>query len=113
MYNRYIPQNDGSYRKNRVNDPPRPGVQLTSPPRPSPQPPDGPPRPSVPSTVPCPPPDGQSTPLDPIGMRQFLHRLLPNGFDTEDLIVVLLLLLISGGEEKNHALLTLAIYLFL
>ena len=45
----------------------------------------------------------------------FLRGLLPQNFDTEDLMVVLLLLLMSGnsGKDQNAALMTLVIYLFL
>lgn len=41
--------------------------------------------------------------------------MLPNDFDTEDLLVILLLLLMAGDcqEDQNSALLTLALYLFL
>lgn len=98
MYNRYIPQQDGSHRKNRVEEPPQP-----SPVRPSPPPPE----------PPCPPPPHR----DPIGgsIGGFLRQLLPKDFDTGDLIVVLLLLLMAGDkpEDKNTALLTLALYCFL
>lgn len=45
----------------------------------------------------------------------FLKGLLPQNFDTEDLMVVLLLLLMSGnsGNDQNAALMTLVIYLFI
>lgn len=48
-------------------------------------------------------------------VTSFLKGLLPQNFDTEDLIVVLLLLLMSGGSgsDQNAALLTLGIYLFM
>ncbi|MGM9605066.1 MAG: hypothetical protein ACI3XG_08365 [Faecousia sp.] len=48
-------------------------------------------------------------------MGSFLKGLLPQNFDTEDLMVVLLLLLMSGnsGNDQNAALMTLVIYLFL
>ena len=92
MYNRYIQQQDGSYRKNRMPE--------QSPPRPEP------PR----QELPPPPPSrgGQSA-------EGFLRSLLPKNLDTGDLAVVLLLLLIAGDsrEEQNTALLTLALYLFL
>lgn len=44
-----------------------------------------------------------------------MRQLLPQNFDTEDLLIVLLFLLMSGdcAEDQNTALLTLAIYLFL
>ena len=96
MYNRYIPQPDGSYRKNRMPDPPKP------PPPPPPAPPVCPP--PKPRPAPPPPPPGS-----------FWQRLLPVGLDTEDLLVLTLLLLIAGDQEDHRtgALLTLALYFFL
>ena len=93
MYNRYIQQQDGSYRKNRMPE-------------------QSPPRAEPPHQEPPPPPPpsrgGQSA-------EGFLRSLLPKNLDTGDLAVVLLLLLIAGDsrEEQNTALLTLALYLFL
>lgn len=109
MYNRYIPQADGSYRRNTVQE------------RRSPPPPPKPPEPE-----PCPvceeepvcrketcPRRERKRPAEEPG--DFLKRLLPAGFDTEDLLIVLLLLLMSADcrEERNLPLLTLALYLFL
>lgn len=93
MYNRYIPQSDGTYRKNRIPEQPKH----------SPAPP--PPLPECPS---APPPQGQQ-------VGGFLRNLLPREFDTGDLIIVLLLLLMAGDckEEQNTALLTLALYFFM
>jgi hypothetical protein len=61
-----------------------------------------------------------SAPHQPLPPRQesipgFLRQLLPQGFDTGDLIIVLLLLLIAGDskENRNNALLTLALYFIL
>ena len=50
-----------------------------------------------------------------VGIGSFFKNLLPQGLDTEDLIVVLLLLLIGQdkGKNGNKALLTLGAYLFL
>ena len=94
MYNRYIPQQDGTYQKNRipVSAPPPP-----PPPEPKPQPPCDPPK-----------PPNQSA-------SSFLHQLLPKGLDTGDLLVIILLLLMAGDgkENSNTWLLTLALYLFL
>ncbi|MBR5021093.1 MAG: hypothetical protein IKY17_05625 [Oscillospiraceae bacterium] len=93
MYNRYIQQQDGSYRKNRMPE-------------------QSPPRPELPrqETPPPPPPSRQGQ-----SAGGFLRSLLPKNLDTGDLAVVLLLLLIAGDsrEEQNTALLTLALYLFL
>lgn len=97
-YNRYVPQQDGSYRKNTV---PQPIQQLTQAP-----PPEPPPR-RPPDTEP------PRQPQDSVGA--FLRRLIPRNFDTGDLIVVLLLLLMASDSEEEHntALLTLVLYLFL
>ena len=48
-------------------------------------------------------------------MGGFLRQLLPNDFDTADLIIVLLLLLLAGDceEERSTAMLTLVLYLFM
>lgn len=97
MYNRYIPQQDGSHRRNRVEEPNKP---------PSPPPKAPPPPPPAPTEY-SPPQTGS--------IGGFLRQLLPKNFDTGDLIVVLLLLLMAGDkpEDKNTALLTLALYCFL
>lgn len=105
MYNRYIPQPDGSYRRNRMPEPVR-----HRPPPPPKQEDICPPPPSE-----CPPekkecPHKKQHPIQ----RQdgFLQQLLPKDFDTGDLIVVLLLLLMAGDSEdgRNNALLTLVLY---
>ena len=100
MYNRYIPQPDGSFRRRPTPD--------HSPPA-SPIPPPGPIMP--------PPPKPEPHPAKPQfgGIGSFFRNILPAGFDTGDLIVVLLLLLMASDsqEEQNTALLTLALYLFL
>ena len=114
MYNRYIPQPDGSYRRSHQPDrvPPRPD---TPKPPPKPEPPCPPPCP--PSPAPEPPRPRPEPPCRPQGqsVSQFFRNLLPKDFDTADLIIVLLLLLMAGDdrEEQNTALLTLALYLFL
>lgn len=101
MYNRYIPQNDGSYRRNRMQDNSR---------QPPPQEPPCPP----PPPEPCAPPTPKYSQTG-AGAGSFLRQLLPKDFDTGDLLIVLLLLLMAGDcpENQNTALLTLAIYLFL
>ena len=98
MYNRYIPQPDGSFRRNRMQEP---------------IPPDSKPAP------PCPPPEPPPEPREPCypppqhgGLSGFLHQLLPRGFDTGDLFVILLLLLMAGDSPQNrdNAILTIALY---
>ena len=101
MYNRYIPQPDGTYQRKRVEErhpiPPRPA--------PPPEPPCPPPEPAPP----CPKPEPHCPPPKPAG---FLQQLLPRDFDTGDLMVILLLLLIAGDceQQRSNALLTLALY---
>lgn len=119
MYNRYIPQPDGTYRRNRIQEPGIPVPPPVEPPQPRPAPPQ-----PLQEPVPChncihhPPvrkPQPNRQPKPPVSITGFLKQLLPKNFDTEDLLVVLLLLLMSGDcqEDQNTALLTLALYLFL
>ena len=112
MYNRYIPQSDGSYRRNRIAEsnqwpqkvPEQPANQnpLSS---------------TNPSPMPfCPPEKANSKPsVNGGSVDSFLRQLLPKNFDTGDLLVILLLLLMAGDckEEQNTALLTLGLYLFM
>lgn len=102
MYNRYIPQPDGSYRRNQQQDHTAP-----KPPPPKPAPPP-PPIPEVPKQA------YQPTP-SPTGITNFFRQLLPPNIDTADLLIILLLLLMAGDNEKerNHALLTMALYFFM
>lgn len=115
MYNRYIPQSDGSYRRHPTPE------QPSRPYHPSPSPPPEPPRPE-----PCPDPTPvcEDCPHRPQPRREahrdqgaftFLKNLLPAGLDSEDLLILVLLLLMSGDcrEDRNLPLLTLALYLFL
>lgn len=97
MYNRYIPQPDGSYKRNTAQAP------RQNPHHPPPVPPPVPP---------APPPQ---KPPHPVAIPGFLRQLIPQGFDTGDLIIVLLLLLIAGDsqESRDNALLTLALYFIL
>ena len=123
MYNRYVPQPDGTYRRNRIQDPQRQPMQTLKPTNESRNGEAMPPRPEEPQ---------QQIPAQPYGNRNdsvqqkrqnkppssagsFLRQLLPSDFDTEDLLVVILLLLMAGDsqDDRNSALLTLALYLFL
>ena len=100
MYNHYIPQTDGSYRRN-----PQPEQRRPNPPRPKPEPsrPEPPPPPP-----PCPPPQSQGSILD------FFKGLLPRGLDTADLMIVFLLLLMNKDDEGGISpVLTLALYFLL
>lgn len=95
MYNRYIPQQDGTHRRNRVEEqtPARQPSPVESPP----------------------PPPQHHLPPQSENIGGFLRHLIPKDFDTGDLIVVLLLLLMAGDkpEDRSTALLTLALYCFL
>lgn len=118
MYNRYIPQPDGSYQKNPMQEPPK---EPKSFPTPIPVPPEPPPHPHNCSACPNrlqPRPQAPQKPRPPMqntGVVSFFRQLLPKNFDAEDLLVVILLLLMAGDcrEDKNTALLTLVLYLFL
>ncbi len=104
MYNRYIPQGDGTYRKNRMEDSSAPRQ------KPNQKPPNSPPpdqqRPSS-SAIP-------SNFLG-IDIGSFFRNLIPRNLDTGDLLVIVLLLLMAGdcSEDKSTSLLTLALYLFM
>ena len=128
MYNRYVPQADGSFRRSRIPEPAPERERPAAPPPPvqepvtreSPHSPNEnytPPRQHY-SYPPRNPPPAQRPPAYDNGagsVGSFLKGLLPQNFDTEDLMVVLLLLLMSGnsGTDQNAALMTLVIYLFL
>lgn len=105
MYNRYTPQSDGTLlRRSIPEETPKP------PPVPHPVPP-----PQAPPVSQEPPKQRPIPHREPENVLSFLKGLLPQGFDTGDLLVVLLLLLMSGErpEAHNTALLTLVLYLFL
>ena len=96
MYNRYIPQNDGSFRRHQAQDHAQ--------------------KPEPPPSTPTPSPMKESpSVMSHQSAGGFLRNLLPKEFDTGDLIVVLLLLLMAGDseQERNTALLTLALYFLL
>lgn len=128
MYNRYIPQSDGTYRRNRVSEPAREPSRPTLPreePTSAPRQEDRQREPEAPPCQNCvhgqsqrrqaPPRQKKTEQQTPLGVGSFLRQLLPKDFDTEDLMIVLLLLLMAGDcqEDQNSALLTLALYLFL
>ena len=107
MYNRYVPQPDGSYRRRPVPDPTKHPAKPQEPPCPPPvQPPPPPPKPEHPP-APRRQPHRKESAVD-----GFLRQLLPKDFDTGDLIVILLLLLMAGDceEDRNNAILTIALY---
>lgn len=112
MYNRYVPQSDGSYLRSSVPDPTRQTPPMPKPRQPEPPPP--PPEPPRPQHRKQSPPQ-RPQPRPAQGAGSFLKQLLPRDLDTGDLLVVLLLLLISAesGEDRSNSLLTLALYLLL
>lgn len=119
MYNRYIPQPDGTYRRNRMQEIPKPPV----PPVPAPPPPVQSITPDAPPCSSCirnpvprrPVVNREPNRRDQTSLSGFFRHLLPKNFDAEDLMVVLLLLLMAGDQQENQntALLTLVLYLFL
>lgn len=95
MYNRYIPQQDGTFQKNRMpSNVPKPDPVHVQPPPPPPQ------------EIPC---------HNTESAGSFLRQLLPKNLDTGDLLIIVLLLLLAGDceENKNTWLLTLALYMFM
>lgn len=126
MYNHYIPQSDGSYRRSTVPEgsrrnpqqrPPQP-QQHPTPPQQHPAPPQQRPQsePIPESPIPCPPPK-QPEPCHNSGegILSFLKGLLPRQIDTADLLVILLILLMNRDEEQDSfsPMLTLALYFLL
>ncbi len=117
MYNRYIPQPDGSYKKKQLAEPRRQGPVGHSPPHRNTKPPSAPP----PHPPTCPPAHSEEQPQSHCSrpsagghdsLTGFFKQLLPKDLDTADLLIILLLLLMAGDceESKNNALLTLALY---
>lgn len=129
MYNRYIPQSDGTFRRSTVQERPAPipnpeRVERKEQPAPCPPEPAEPcpaqnPRKAEPRQRPRgqkpPAPCRQPQSAPPTSAGAFLRNLLPGDLDTGDLLVIVLLLLMAGdgADNQNTALLTLAIYLFL
>lgn len=125
MYNRYVPQPDGSYRKNRVPEPRRadpPARQHIprQPPARQPVQEECPPPDrkdcAAPTEKECPQqPDRKQPPYRQDSITGFFRQLLPKDLDTADLLIIILLLLMAGDceEDRNNALLTLALYFFM
>lgn len=103
MYNHYIPQSDGSYRRNAVPDQRRQ-------PKPKPEPPNQTPPPPPPKQEPAPPP----CPPTSGNILDFFRNLLPREIDTADLLIIFLLLLMNKDDEGGLSpILTLALYFLL
>lgn len=109
MYNRYIPQPDGSFRKCRQPDHAHRQEQSKHEPRPDR---NAPPAPESIHHSPKPEPIVTQPLQSGLG---FLRQLLPKDFDTGDLIVILLLLLMAGDNEesRSNAILTIALYILM
>ncbi len=114
MYNHYIPQSDGSYRRSSMPDqsqrppqkPQKPHPEPPQKPAPKPTPKPEPPPPCPPA--PCPEPPRQT------GLMDFLRNLLPRGIDTADMMIVCLLLLMNQDQEDGLSpMITLALYFLL
>lgn len=108
MYNHYIPQSDGSFRRSSVPEQSkRPAKQPTPPPPPPPKPPE------PPLPPPCPPPQHPAPP--PQSLFSVLKKLLPKDMDAGDLIIIALLLLIGLEEDCDDLapILTIALYFLL
>lgn len=107
MYNHYIPQSDGSYRRSPPPEqrrPQKPQPKPEPPPQSSPEPEKTPPS----SPPACKPEQPQGSILD------FLKGLLPREIDTADLMIVFLLLLMNKDDEGGLSpILTLALYFLL
>lgn len=101
MYNRYVPQPDGTFRRNRIqtNQENNADISPVSPILKEPVLQDS----------------RETQTIYNYSAGSFLKHLIPKNLDTGDLLVIVLLLLMAGDcqEEKNSALLTLALYLFL
>ena len=96
MYNHYIPQSDGSYRRSSI-----PEQQRQS-------------RRSAPIPSPAP---AQNVPEQhgTGGILSFLKGLLPRQIDTDDLLIILLIFLMNREEDCDglSPMLTLALYFLL
>ncbi|MBR7122836.1 MAG: hypothetical protein IKC95_05220 [Oscillospiraceae bacterium] len=113
MYNRYVPQSDGSYQKNKMPEP-----QSANNPSHTKQKTDTQP-PAAYNDCPVPEHPQLNKPSfsqgKPGGITNFFKQLLPKDIDTADLLIILLLLLMAGDSEenRNNALLTMALYFFM
>lgn len=139
MYNRYVPQGDGTFQRNQMPDaPPRPTVSarqqsqrrqstLDAPPPlstpqsgshmpPQPEPPhrESQPEAAVPRQRSIPQEDRGPQPLNQ-NASAFFSRFLPKNMDSGDLLMlmILLLLLSDGDEDAPPVLLTIALYFLL
>lgn len=123
MYNRYIPQSDGSFKRSRIPEPSPEKAPIPPTNDQAESPPIGSDEAYIPPIKKSSPPSNRnmasrsnmSAYHEAGSISHFFKGLLPSDLDTEDLIVILLLLLMSGSRsnDQNAALLTLGIYLFM
>lgn len=122
MYNHYIPQSDGSYRRSSIPEQQRQSRRSAPIPSPAPVPRPEP----APEEPPCP---ASSPPASPVcapaqnvpeqhgsgGILSFLKGLLPRQIDTDDLLIILLIFLMNREEDCDglSPMLTLALYFLL
>ncbi len=122
MYNHYIPQSDGSYRRSSIPEQQRQSRRSAPIPSPAPAPRPEP----APEEPPCP---ASSPPASPVcapaqnvpeqhgtgGILSFLKGLLPRQIDTDDLLIILLIFLMNREEDCDglSPMLTLALYFLL
>lgn len=122
MYNHYIPQSDGSYRRSSIPEQQRQSRRSAPIPSPAPAPRPEP----APEKPPCP---ASSPPASPVcapaqnvpeqhgtgGILSFLKGLLPRQIDTDDLLIILLIFLMNREEDCDglSPMLTLALYFLL
>lgn len=122
MYNHYIPQSDGSYRRSSIPEQQRQSRRSAPIPSPAPVPRSEP----APEEPPCP---ASSPPASPVcapaqnvpeqhgsgGILSFLKGLLPRQIDTDDLLIILLIFLMNREEDCDglSPMLTLALYFLL
>lgn len=122
MYNHYIPQSDGSYRRSNIPEQQRQSRRSAPIPSPAPSPRPEP----APEEPPCP---ASSPPASPVcapaqnvpeqhgtgGILSFLKGLLPRQIDTDDLLIILLIFLMNREEDCDglSPMLTLALYFLL
>ena len=97
MYNRYIPAEDGTYRRHIVEE------RQSVPPTPSPQQPQ-----ALPQKLPL-----EKAKQEPANKLPKIPVL--KGMDTADLLILLILLLVMSdkGEDNTSLLLTAALYFLL
>ena len=123
MYNRYIPQSDGSYKRKtmpeKISKPPNPPENSVSCVDDAETTAAGNSLCTEKQTTKCQCRECQKRRdrkyIPEMNASSFLKELLPKDLDTGDLLIIVMLLLISAdnADDQGNALLTLAIYLFL